>query len=135
MKSAIKKTKLITMGLISLFIMGTAQSSLANNGKDPVELKAISNLNNKPMFELKMNNADAGEFVVRVKDSNGGVLYTEKLKGKNISRTYKFDINEDALLEPFNVKFEISSVKSHETFIYNVMSSNREVREIIVAKL
>ncbi len=135
MKTAIKKTKMITMGLISFFIMGTTQSSLANNGKDPIELKAINNPNKKPVFQLKMNNADAGEFVVRVKDGNGDVLYSETLKGKNVTRTYKFDINEEALLESFNVRFEITIIKSHETFIYNVTSTNREVREIIVAKL
>ncbi len=135
MKTAIKKTKMITMGLISIFIMGTAQSSFANNGKDPVELKSISNFNKQPVFQLKMNNADAGEFVVRVKDGNGDVLYSETLKGKNVTRKYKFDINEEALLEPFNVRFEIKSVRSHETFIYNVTSSNRQVQEIIVAKL
>lgn len=135
MKTAIKKTKMITMGLISFFIMGTTQSSLANNGKDPVELKAINNPNKKPVFQLKMSYADAGEFVVRVKDGNGDVLYSETLKGKNVTRTYKFDINEEALLESFNVRFEITIIKSHETFIYNVTSTNREVREIIVAKL
>ena len=100
MKTAIKKTKMIIMGLISFFIMGSTQAVFANNGKDPVELKAISNLNKKPVFQLKMNNADAGEFVVRVKDGNGDVLYSETLKGKNVTRTYKFDINEETLLEP-----------------------------------
>ena len=135
MKTAIKKTKMITMGLISFCIMGSTQAVFANNGKDPVELKTLSNLNKQPVFQLKMNNADAGEFVVRVKDGNGDVLYSETLKGKNVTRTYKFDINEEALLEPFNVRFEITSVISHETFIYNVTSSNRQVQEIIVAKL
>ena len=135
MKSAIKKTKMIIMGLISFCIMGSTQAVFANNGKDPVELKAISNLNKKPVFQLKMNNADAGEFVVRVKDGNGDVFYSERLKGKNVTRKYIIDINEESLLEPFNVRFEITSVKSHETFIYNVTSSNRQVQEIIVAKL
>lgn len=135
MKTAIKKTKMITMGLISIFIMGTTQSSFANNGKDPVELKAISNLNKQPVFQLKMNNADAGQFVVRIKDGNGDVLYSETLKGKDVTRTYKFDINEESLFDSFNVRFEITSVKTNETFIYNATSNNREVHEIIVAKL
>ncbi len=135
MKTAIKKTKMITMGLISIFIMGKAQSSFANNGKDPVELKAISNLNKQPVFQLKMNNADAGEFVVRVKDGNGDVLYSETLKGKNVTRTYKFDINEESLFDSFNVQFEITSVKTHETSVYKITSNNREIQDIIVAKL
>lgn len=136
MKTAITKTKMITMGLISIFIMGTTPAVFANNGhQDPVELKAISDLNKQPLFQLKLNTAESGEFVVRVKDGNGDVLYSEVLKGKNVNRQYKFDINEEAVFEAFHVRFEITSVKSHETFIYNVTSSNREVREIIVAKL
>ena len=83
------------MGLISFFIMWSTQAVFANNGKDPVELKAISNLNKKPVFQLKMNNADAGEFVVRVKDGNGDVFYSERLKGKNVTRKYIIDINEE----------------------------------------
>ena len=136
MKTAITKTKMITMGLISIFIMGTTTAAFANNGhQDPVELKAISNLNKQPVFQLKVNNAETGEFVVRVKDGNGDVLYSEVLKGKNVNRQYKFDINEEALFDAFNVRFEITSVKTHETFIYNVTQSSRQVQEIIVAKL
>ncbi|HEY8689215.1 MAG TPA: hypothetical protein VIM07_08270 [Chitinophagaceae bacterium] len=135
MKTAIKKTKMITMGLFSIFIMGSAQTVFANTPhQDPIELKAISSLNKKPMFELKVNNAEAGEFLVTVKDGNGDILYSETLKGTNVSRKYQLDINED-LYNTFNVHFEIVSVKTHEKYIYNVTRSTREVQEIIVAKL
>jgi hypothetical protein len=137
MKTAIKKTKMITMGLISIFIMGSTDTTFANPvNQDPVELKAISNLNKQPMFQLKMNNAETGEFLVKVKDENGDLLYTETLKGQNVSRKYQLDISEDELFgSSFHVRFEITSVKTHETFIYNVTRSNRQVEEIIVAKL
>ena len=82
-----------------------------------------------------MNTAESGEFVVRVKDGNGDVLYSEVLKGKNVNRQYKFDINEEAVFEAFHVRFEITSVKTHETFIYNITRNSREVQELIVAKL
>ena len=136
MKTAITKTKMITMGLISIFIMGTTPAVFANNGhQDPVELKAISHLNKQPLFQLKLNTAESGEFVVRVKDGNGDVLYSEVLMGKNVNRQYKFDINEEAVFEAFHVRFEITSEKTHETFIYNITRDSREVQELIVAKL
>jgi hypothetical protein len=135
MKAAIKQTKMITMGLFSIFIMGSTQTVFANPiPQDPMELKAISNLNKKPMFELKVNNAEAGEFLVKVKDGNGDVLYSETLKGTNVSRRYQLDINEEAY-NTFNVRFEITSVKSHEKYVYNVTPSTHEVQDIIVAKL
>lgn len=135
MKAAITKTKMITMGLFSIIIMGSTQTVFANpTHQDPIELKAISNLNKKPMFELKVNNAEAGEFLVKVRDGFGDLLYSETLKGTNVSRTYQLDINED-LYSTFNVRFEIVSVKTHEKYTYNVTRSTREVQEIIVAKL
>ena len=115
--------------------MGSTQKVLANTQhQGPIELKAISNLNKKPMFELIVNNAEAGEFLVKVKDGNGDLLYSETLKGTNVSRKYQLDINEE-VYNTFNVRFEIESVKTHEKYIYNVTRSTREIQEIIVAKL
>jgi len=136
MKTVIKKTRMITMGLISIFIMGFTQVALSNDAhQNPVELKAISNLNKQPVFELKVNNTEVGEFLIRVKDGNGDLLYSETLKGKNLFRKYQFDINEEELYDAFHVRFEITSVKTHETFIYNVTRNNRVVEDITVAKL
>ncbi|MDB5198450.1 MAG: hypothetical protein JWO92_413 [Chitinophagaceae bacterium] len=136
MKKAIKNTRIITMGLIMVFIMGFTQVALSIDGnQNPVELKAIGNPNKQPLFELKVNNAVPGEFLVKVKDENGDLLYTEKLSGKNVSRTYQLGTNLEEINDVFNVRFEITSVKTHEVFIYNVTRKNHVVQDIIVAKL
>ncbi len=136
MKTAIKKTRMITMGLMSFFIMGSTEAALSNQAhQNPIELKAISNLNKQPVFELKVNNTEAGEYLVKVKDGNGDLLYSETLKGTNVSRKYQLDINEEELYNTFNVRFEITSVKTHEKYIYNVTHSNHVMQDIIVAKL
>ena len=135
MKTAINKRKLIAMVLMSIFTTGFSQMAFSNGvPKTPIELKSIGKLSN-PLFELKMNNAETGEFLVRVKNGYGDLLYSGTLKGKNVSQRYQLDINEDELNDVFTVQFEITIVKTHETFIYNVTRNSRVIEDMIVAKL
>jgi len=135
MKTAIKKTKMITIALLSVFTMGFSQAALSNNGEqNPVELKAVGNINKQPLFELKLNNIESDEFLIKVKDGNGDLLYSETLKGKNLYRRYRLDINEEEF-NAFHLRFEIKRIKTHETFVYNVTRNSRVVEDIIVAKL
>ncbi len=135
MKKAISKTRTITAGLIILSIMGFTQPAFSTEKNDnPVELKFMGKKNHGPVFQLNMNNTEAEEFLIKVRDGEGNLLYSEKLKGKNISRRYQVAIDPE-FYEEFNVRFEITSVKTHETLIYNVANSRRAVDNIIVDKL
>lgn len=136
MKRAIKKTSMITMIFITIFIMGFKNAAFSNDVRpNPVELKKTDNFNKQPVFELKVNNAEDEEYLIRVKDGNGDLLYSEKLKGKNLSRKYQIDVNLQELDEIFNLRFEITKIKTRETFTYNVTQKTRVVPEIVIAKL
>lgn len=136
MKKAITRTSMMTMVFISLFIMGFKNGAFSNDvHSNPIELKAIEKFNNQPVFELKLNNAEEADYLVRVKDSNGDVLYSEKLTGKNLSRKYRIDVNFEELNEVFNLRFEVTNVKTRQKSTYNVTQTNRVVPEIIIAGL
>ncbi|HMJ48343.1 MAG TPA: hypothetical protein VK498_13505 [Ferruginibacter sp.] len=136
MKKAINNTKKIATGLIIIFMMGFLQAAKpADIKENPVELRFIGKYSNGPLFLLNVNNKEAGEFVIRIKDGDGNILYTEKLNGKNISRKYKVAIDAAELYEAFNVRFEITSTTTNETFIYNVTNSSHVIDDIMVARL
>lgn len=141
MKTAINRTKMITMGLITIFIMGFTQPAISQvplfneADQNPIELKAIGPLNKQPLFQLNVNNTEAGEFLVKVKDAIGVLLYSETLKGKNIWRKYRLDVSEEDLDANFKVSFEITNVKTRETFVYNATRNSRVIEEVVVAKL
>lgn len=132
---AIIKAKAITAILVITLVMGFAQpaSSLDQNAA-PVELQFLGKYSNGPLFRLKVNNPEPGEFLIRVKDGDGNLLYSEKLKGNNLTRNYNIDVKEDDLYS-FRAQFEVTNVKTKETSVYKVSNNNRVVSDIIVAKL
>ena len=137
MKQVMNKTKMITMGIFALYTMGVPQITFAQSKKgDPIELKLISNLKNQPVFQLSLNNDEAAEYYIAVKDAGQNLLYSEKIKGINLLRKYKLAIDEADLMDPaFGVNVEVTSVKTHRTEVYKIRTRSNVVQEIEVAKL
>jgi len=141
MKKAISKTRTITAVLISIFMLGFTPVTRSGERNETVEknqsanIKFMGKLANGPLFQVNMNNTEADEFLIRVKDADGNLLYSERLKGVNVSRNYQLAIDRDELYESFNVRFEITSLNTKQTFIYNASNKSRTVSDIIIAKL
>jgi len=139
MKQAMKTTKMLTMGLFTLCTMALSQATFAGlKTDDPVEFKFIGKIKNHPVFQLNLNNHEAEEYFIRIKDENQDVLYSEKVKAKdaNFSRKYGLDIEDDDLNAPeFAVIVEVTSAKTHVTRSYKISSHRSVTENIIVAKL
>ena len=137
MKQAIKTTRMITMGLFTLCTMGLSQATFAGIKTDnPVEFKFIGKIKNHPVFQLSLNNNEAEEYFINIKDANYNVLYSEKIKGENLSRKYQLDIDESELNAPgFGVRVEVTSAKTHKTQVYKISSQTSVTENIVVAKL
>jgi hypothetical protein len=131
---AIIKAKTITAALVIILVMGLTQpASSLDKSETSVELQFMGKYSNGPLFRLKLNNPETGEFLIRVKDGDGNLLYSEKLKGNNLSRNYRIDISEEELYT-FKAQFEVTNVKTKETSVYKVSNKNRVITDIIVAK-
>src|ERR1019366_9485077 len=137
MKQTIKTTKMITMGLFTLCTMGLTNATFAGIKSDnPAELKFIGKIKNQPVFQLSLNNNEADVYYINIKDANYNVLYSEKIKGENLSRKYQLDIDESELNDPgFGVRVEVTSVKTHKTQVYKISSQTSVTENIVVAKL
>ena len=140
MKQTMKTTRMITMGLFTLGTMGLSQATFAGlkTGDDPMELKFIGKTSNNPVFQLNLNNNEAEEYSIRIKDENFEVLYSEKIKAKgaNFSRNYGLDIEKDELNAPgFGITVEVTSAKTHKTQVYKISSHITVNENIVVAKL
>jgi hypothetical protein len=139
MKQAIKATRMITMGIFTLCTMGISQATFAGSkSENPVEFRFIGKVKSNPVFQLILNNNEAEEYYISVKDENHTVLYWEKIKATdpNFTRNYRLDIEEDDLNAPgFGVTVEVTSAKTHKTNVYNISSHTTVKENIIVAKL
>lgn len=137
MKQAIKTTKMITIGLFTFCIIGLSQVvSATTKTEDPIELKFIGKIKNHPVFQLNLNKGEA--YSISMKDENFDVLYSEKLKSKDVdfSRKYQLDIDEaDLNALGFAVIVEVTSAKTHKTQVYKISSRKIVNENIVVAKL
>ncbi len=103
--------------------------------ENPIEFKLLANIDKGPLFQLNINNSPADQYIINVKEADGNTLYSERLKGKNVSRKYQVALDSEDLPESFNVRFEIVNVKTHETLTYKVTRNNKVGNELLIAKL
>lgn len=137
MKQAMNKTKMITMGLITLFTIGLTQATMATGtNENPVELKFLGSVENHPVFLLNLNNTDAEKYVVTIKDANNHVLFTEKTNQADFSRKYKLDIEESEFRAPgFQLSVEVTSLNTNKTQVYKISTVSHVVEDVVIAKL
>jgi len=137
MKTKMNAAKMITIALLALCTIGTSTTALAEKTpNEPIEMKYMGKTENQPVFQLNLNNPTSSEYFISIKDENGNVLYSEKVKGENVTRNYRFDINEFDLSSPdFGITVEVTTAKTHKTEVFHVKSTAHVVENYEVAKL
>ncbi len=134
MKKQTLNIRTLAFALIALVTVAFATPVLANNDNEekPVQLTFIGNLNNQPVYKLDLNNLNEAEYSIVIKDAAGEVLYTEKVKGTNISR--KFQLNT-AEVEENDLRFEVVNRKSNAVSIYAISKSISTVQDLSINKI
>jgi flagellar hook assembly protein FlgD len=139
MKQTMRATKMIAMGLLTLSTLGLSNATFADaKTGNPSEIKFIGNVKDNPVFQLSLNNEEAGEYYIRIKDASNNVLYSEKLNAKdaNYIRTYRLAVDEDEVSAPgFGVTFEVTSATTKKTQVYKISSQTSVKKNIVIAKL
>ena len=135
MKKAMNNYKMAAVALATVITLGISNTSFAAGNKSdvPSELKFIGKNQSLPVFQLNLNNSEAGEYVITIKEASGNVLYSEKVSGEKISKRYKLD-TEDA--EIFTgTTFEVTNKATNETTVYKVSNNTKVVEDVVIAKL
>ena len=137
MKTTINSIKTAMITVAAIFSLSfTTVTTPANDPKDSIqaELKFIGKDENLPIFRLELNNSTAVEFEVIVREGNGDVIYTEKLKAGTKSRTYKLDTDNSELIT--GTTFEVLNRSTKQSTVYKISNYNRfEDSNVTIAKL
>jgi hypothetical protein len=105
-----------------------------DNKPDPgVEIKYLGFRERNPVFEINISKAETENFVITIRDVSGTVLFSEKLTGKNISRKYRIDTEEE--IEKGGLRFEVRSVSTNKTEVYIAGIDENITREMAVNKI
>ena len=136
MKKVMNRNKAIIVALMALISTSFINPvSGMDNKKDlpGVEIKYLGFVDGNPVFEISTNNAVADNFFITIRDEAGTVLYSEKLSGKNLSRKYRIDTEEE--ITEGGLRFEVRSVSSKKTEVYIAGISENITREMAVTKI
>lgn len=122
MKQTITSAKMITIGLFTFCTMGLMNVTFASvKTDDPVKVKYIGKINNQLAIQLNLNNSEAGEYFINIKSMNYHILYSEIVKGVNLSKIFKLNMSNEAFNTPgFEVHVEVTSEKTHKTEVYTI---------------
>ncbi len=125
------KLAMVFFAAAAMTISTSAWAGTENNNTT-AELRFVGTLNALPSFQLALNNAAAGEFLVVVRNADKEILFSEKLKGENISRLYKLDSKSFDLID--GTTFEVTDLATNKTSTFKVNKIVKEVVDVTVSK-
>lgn len=136
MKTVMNNFKMMVITMTAVFMLSFNFVTLA--GKDSTDnsndaFQFVGKVENLPVFRLVLNNDNNANYQVTVKEENGEVIFTEKLKGANISRMYKLDTDNTDLIS--GTTFEVTNKTTNQTTIYKIKNLTSTVDNLTIAKL
>lgn len=136
MKTVKKNFKTLAITFAVTCMIAISNNIFAGNEKDQTsnaELQFIGKEKNLPVFLLQFKNSQQDEFLVSIKDENGDVLYSEKLKGSTVSRRYKLDTENSEYIN--GTTFEVTSRHSNKTTVYRISQFIHTEDNLVVTRL
>ena len=82
-----------------------------------MEFKYMGKMNNQPLFQLNLNNAEINEYIITLTDQTGAVIYDERVAGKELSRKYMLNLDE---IDASEVRFVIKNKKDNSVTNFTV---------------
>lgn len=133
MKTVISTLSRTALVLVAVFSMSfSTNTGTPGKAEIPAELKYIGSFENQPQFQLSLNNTEADEFVITIRNKNSEVIYKEKIKGANISRKYQLNTEE---FDSTGITFEVVSKKTKSRVAYTVNETSRLVQDVSITAL
>ena len=135
MKTAMNSFKMMITLTAVCFLSFTTATFATETPKDSnaTGLHFVGKVENLPLFRLVLTNNTAQEYIVRVREANGDIIFSEKLKGESISRTYKLDTENTDMIA--GTTFEVFNKTTNKTTVYKISNLSRTVENFTVAKL
>ncbi|HEX6847837.1 MAG TPA: hypothetical protein VF144_12715 [Chitinophagaceae bacterium] len=136
MKKVMSKNKVIIVALMAIFStsFGIPGSAMEKKSDPPgIQIRYLGFVQKNPVFEIVTNNAQVDKFIISIRDEAGLILYSEKLSGKNFSRKYRIDTEEEIVVG--GLRFEVRSVNNKKTEVYVVGVTENVTREVALVKV
>lgn len=133
MKTVMNNFRMMTLVLVTIFTLAFATGSMAHTtGDTPAVFKYIGSVNDQPVFQLTLNNTQADQFDITIKDASGNIVYKEVVTGKDVTRKYKLNTDE---IDVTGLKFEVRTKSNNNKLVYTVQKTGYYVEDMVVTRL
>jgi hypothetical protein len=122
----------VALTLNTVTVLANDEVKNTNKNIPGVEFRYIGTKENQPVFLLNLVNAEEDEYTISFRDKNGNVLYSDRLKGANISKRYLLNTDEIGTGE---LNVEIKSKKNNQVQLYKIGTTQSVVTETVVNKI
>ena len=125
---------MITLTAISFLSFTTANfSSEVLIDRNATGLHFVGKVENQPLFRLVLNSEVSADYVVKVKEANGEIIFSEKLKGGSITRIYQLNTENSETIS--GTTFKVTDKATNKTTVYTISNLSRTIDDITVAEL
>lgn len=131
MKTTIKNTLIGLFTFAAIIAVNVANATTTEEVSPAAELKLVAHLDNQPVFQLSLNNAQNAKFIVIVKDETGAIVYQETVSGVNIKRKYQLNTEE---LGTTGLSFEIIGKNNEKPVVFTVENNVTISEETLIVK-
>lgn len=119
--------------LVLVLIMGGANAAEKHSGKKtPFELKYVGKVQEQPVFQLNVDNAQQEDVYLKIADESGIIIYSDRFNEKSFSKNFQFDINQG---NSTRIKMTLVSKSLKETQLFEINSVAKLVENVVVTKV
>lgn len=124
-----------TMAVCALLVINFPSTAHAQQfsatGNNP-EIKYLGTVQDKLVFQIDLKSNSAESLFVSIKDDDGVVLFTERVRDNQFSRKFAFDKEE---FSGQKLSFVIHDANDNTSQAFQVARSMRVVEDVVITKL
>jgi len=126
--NSLVKKSVLSLGLTTLLLSGMAS---AQSSPEPL-VKYIGTLDGQPIFRVQLDNQPGSVYHLTIKDEEGTVLYAEKIKDKQFSKSFKFD---NAARDNVKLTFTLQGNKNTQSKEFKINTTTKVLDNVVVTTL
>jgi len=126
--STLVKRSVLSLGLTTVLLSGMTS---AQSSPEPL-VKYIGTLDGQPIFRVQLDNQPGSIYHLTIKDDEGTVLYAEKIKDKQFSKSFKFD---NAARDNVKLTFTLQGNNNTQSKEFKVNTTTKVLDNVVVTTL
>lgn len=122
---------LVVCALVVPSLSYTANAQQMTTTKNNPEIKYLGTIQDKLVFQVDLPNASSNSLFVSIKDEEGFVLFSQKIRDNKFSRKFAFDREE---FEGKKLSFVIHDASETTAQTFQVARNLRFVEDVVITR-